>query len=942
MHPHQCVHLTIVKRFSIALILPLILLGGTASWAQVGEQPVSVSPDVPIYTDALIRLRVATSTIVPVGTNTFRYSPGGRFQIQTASQVPMGGNPTVRGDENKLIASVFADGGYTSKATIAVDPDELTGDGYYDIHDLQQRVTAIANPANLFNFWPVPLTAGTRDVTGVGLVPIELENNVPTSWVSVRHAFTVLGDTVQLEYIVENTTNQRRNIGLRILVDGLFGGASEQDGSPILLPDGRTILNETVIPDPMRPHDTIPSTWVSYDDPLDPLMAVRGTIDGSEVSNRGLATHAAGRPDSISWGQMRNIGQVNQFYFTPNQQASLVGENWGYAVLWEPRELAPGESRRYVTYYGFGGSASDYDPPYALMGYAPMRLQQQEGDDPSTPDVVESFYLTDSQGRSPFPIAVYMDNFGSTPLLDASVRVRLPLGLELAEGETLTKSAGTINRNEIKSVQWNVRATAARPGRAEVKFTGPRGKVVSRTINIPAVPVLNPLPDNLTGLEMISLPFNFLNSDAEAVFASLGSLLPGGSSTIIRYDPVVNEYRWFPHQSTTSVNPGMGIWLLNRNARQMVFNNAVEVDNTQQFNYSIRKGWNQIGNPFTVSIRFDQVRVIGPYGGDWSMEEAVARDLVMPTLYSYDPSLNQYDWDLELSETIMEPYLGYWIFAKQDITLAYPPPSLLPAQQVATGPASAGTAENGWRVALNVSSPGVNTNTVYFGAREGAGQDLDRYDIAQPPAALRTNAAFLNTALYADGPSIGTPLIVDTRGPINEVKEWFMTVQGNVAERPVTVSWPSLEALPRDLVATLVDESTGERRYMRTTSSYTFSAGVQGVDRVLKIVVQPRPASGLVVSGVSAAQNSQGTVALSYTLSTEAEVDVKIRNIAGRVVRQVQNAKLSSAGLNTTLWNGRNERGLAVPAGRYLCEITARSPLTGQAASVVHPLTVQR
>jgi flagellar hook assembly protein FlgD len=113
------------------------------------------------------------------------------------------------------------------------------------------------------------------------------------------------------------------------------------------------------------------------------------------------------------------------------------------------------------------------------------------------------------------------------------------------------------------------------------------------------------------------------------------------------------------------------------------------------------------------------------------------------------------------------------------------------------------------------------------------------------------------------------------------------------------------------------------------------------VERVLKVVVQPRPEGGLSVSSVHAAQTGQG-VMLSYALSTEAAVDVRVRNIAGLVVSEVALDRLSPAGQNTLLWNGRSKRGNLVPSGRYLCEITARSPLTGQSLSVVQPLSLQR
>jgi hypothetical protein len=66
---------------------------------------------------------------------------------------------------------------------------------------------------------------------------------------------------------------------------------------------------------------------------------------------------------------------------------------------------------------------------------------------------------------------------------------------------------------------------------------------------------------------------------------------------------------------------------------------------------------------------------------------------------------------------------------------------------------------------------------------------------------------------------------VDTQAPIQGAQEWNFVVKTSVANANVTVTWPSLTSLPAGLVATLVDPTTGDRRYMRTTNSYQLRAG---------------------------------------------------------------------------------------------------------------------
>ena len=48
-------------------------------------------------------------------------------------------------------------------------------------------------------------------------------------------------------------------------------------------------------------------------------------------------------------------------------------------------------SRRFVTYVACGASQADYNPPFAVMGYAPLRLLSHVGDAPSPPALTETY-----------------------------------------------------------------------------------------------------------------------------------------------------------------------------------------------------------------------------------------------------------------------------------------------------------------------------------------------------------------------------------------------------------------------------------------------------------------------------------------------------------------------------------------------------------------------
>lgn len=94
------------------------------------------------------------------------------------------------------------------------------------------------------------------------------------------------------------------------------------------------------------------------------------------------------------------------------------------------------------------------------------------------------------------------------------------------------------------------------------------------------------------------------------------------------------------------------------------------------------------------------------------------------------------------------------------------------------------------------------------------------------------------------------------------------------------------------------------------------------------------PSGGTVgVAGLVAVPTAVGAE-VAFTLTAAAAVEARVLNLAGRPVGTICRARPSDAGANTLVWNGRSEAGLRAPAGRYLVEVTARTPDGSQARAV--------
>jgi len=91
---------------------------------------------------------------------------------------------------------------------------------------------------------------------------------------------------------------------------------------------------------------------------------------------------------------------------------------------------------------------------------------------------------------------------------------------------------------------------------------------------------------------------------------------------------------------------------------------------------------------------------------------------------------------------------------------------------------------------------------------------------------------------------------------------------------------------------------------------------------------------------VSASRGS-GTVSVSFDVTASATVTASIRSAGGAVVRRVERGRAAAPGAVTLIWDGRDDRGIAVPAGAYAVEIQARTG-AGDAARVLVPVVVTR
>lgn len=99
-------------------------------------------------------------------------------------------------------------------------------------------------------------------------------------------------------------------------------------------------------------------------------------------------------------------------------------------------------------------------------------------------------------------------------------------------------------------------------------------------------------------------------------------------------------------------------------------------------------------------------------------------------------------------------------------------------------------------------------------------------------------------------------------------------------------------------------------------------------------------ATAAVVSVLHATPTAVGAQ-ITVRLASAAAVDATILNIAGRPVRRLLSSRELPAGTNTLLWNACDDTGLAVPSGRYIVAVEARTA-DGVRARALCPFSIER
>lgn len=356
------------------------------------------------------------------------------------------------------------------------------------------------------------------------------------------------------------------------------------------------------------------------------------------------------------------------------------------------------------------------------------------------------------------------------------------------------------------------------------------------------------------------------------------------------------------------------------------------------FPIALKRGWNFIAstsadpvewNVNTIKVRrqgeeatLRQARQLGWIEDHaWGWLQYGANPATGRYVLVYDPLL------IPGAVNSIEPWRGYWVYAHEECELLLKPSDGVIPQNARAVSGSGGA----WAVRLLVQSASGSAEAV-FGANAG-----ENIAIGLPPAPPSAGPA-PRVVLVRNG----QPLAVDVRAGSRANAPWEVEVHipaGN--DGTATLCWQGMHQVPRTANPALVDLQTGERRFLRTTSSHTFAVSRRGGEYRFRIEMTPQ--SGLLRLSqvrVSGGRSANGRYTISFNLSASAQVEVNIL-CAGKPVRKLTSGASRSAGIQQITWDGRDASGIALPAGSYMVEVKAVGA-DGQVVRNTVPITLTR
>ena len=436
---------------------------------------------------------------------------------------------------------------------------------------------------------------------------------------------------------------------------------------------------------------------------------------------------------------------------------------------------------------------------------------------------------------------------------------------------------------------------------------------------------LDPLFTFPNTLTLVSSPYEY----SKDIVSLLG--IPAGdvnnTFAFVSWDAPTQKYVYYPTPPSDTFHLGKGYFMQDINPGVILAltdstGKPAPKDATGVYlpnEIPLVNGWNLVGHPYDRPVDYLKLQVRNSSGAliDVPAAQAGANPLIGAALFTYENGA------YEVLYT-MDPFRGYWIRAFQPCTLVVSTNALINRgikthETRATEP----TSSEGWKLQLKATVGEKYGSRAYMGVHRAASDHFDGFKLQTPPSATAQNVTV--TFDHSDWAEKSGSYSVDMRSA--SASTWDFTVRSNVTDQPVTLSWPAIATVPRRNQVMVTDLDTQSKFDLRSRVNYVIPASQTAITRHFRIEVSRATRPKLDIMDVAIRQTSRaagtpGPVAISYTLTADATVQVNV-SLNGRRIRTVEAGRSRAAGVNDMTWDMKNDKGVVVGANLYAIEVRA-------------------
>jgi len=400
-----------------------------------------------------------------------------------------------------------------------------------------------------------------------------------------------------------------------------------------------------------------------------------------------------------------------------------------------------------------------------------------------------------------------------------------------------------------------------------------------------------------SGYQIISVPLELTNKNIADNFDELGTA-DKTAYRFLRYrstpTPGWDEY---PGGGLSVLNRGEGYFLNSLKAEEITLLDGVapQFDQSNFFSMNLKKGWNQIGNPYTVQIQWSDVL-------SYNKNPAGVGKLV-----KYDNGYNTNDPD-----GIVEPYKGGFVQVDNDITLK------IPFRGFTTGGRSANIdsdlSRSNWELPFALTQDGLSYQVGMIGMNEAASLSKDNFDL---PVVPRLNE-FIEASF--DHPEHFMKKFSQDVVPTFDEHTWDFAVASNM-NGEATITWNNLALGENDKELFLLDLNRQQLVNMRTTGTYTFDPKQSDQFRIyfgtnLEKKIQP----SRVIVGKAFPNPTSGVTSIAFSLpeqNTATNVSLEVFDLMGKKIATLVKGVLAP-GFYVAEWDTTMNN---VAEGLYVCRL---------------------